>query len=803
MSVDTEVVHDHSSMGVASGVRSGGSAPSSHSSGTPTLGWQHVVAVGWTVLLAAVVLGPALAHGGMFGPYGLLSHSGLTARAGVVAHGNTNNSDAIVEMIPWTQLDWTQVHSGVLPLWNPSNGLGMPLAFNWQSAAFGVPSLVGYLVPLRFAYTAGAMLTLIIAGSGAYVAGRALRLSFLGAVMTATVFELSGPMVAWLGYPAAQVMAWGGWVLAATVLVLRGNRRVPSVVFLALVVACAIYSGFPETLIVMTIATFVFAVVVLVSRALSGHLGFPGGPVVKPAIDLAAGVIAGGALGAPLVLPSLQLTAGSLRATAGAYAAPPVHDTLYLAFAGFDGAPVPRSYAFSGGSFFYNETAVYVGIIALVLALLGVGVAVRRHRAEIVAITVVGVACGALAYLGPVAHLADDVPGVGDVNWLRALMPLALVVAVLAGVGATEFARPRVSRAVRSWLVGGFSAAALVLAGIWVVGRGGGLPSFGRQLAVHVRAESFVWPAVGVGVGLAGALILYRRARWGRAVAVAMIAGEALFLVTAGSVLTSWSPDGAPPTPAVRTLQGIVGDARVGAGPGASAGPCALGVGAEANLLYGTSELDLYDPIVPKSYFSTWKKFTRTSGGETAWNHFCPTITTVGEARLLGASYVLELTGQPGPPGSRFVKAIKVANPDPGDLLGTPPPDEALYRIPDSTVATLSSAGSNRPGSGVPLTTVGANPAQLRIVTRARTEGTLRVRVTDVPGWQASIDGRPLSLGHSSVFEVTARIPSGRHVITLRYWPAAFTVGLVIAVVGVLALAGALVLDLVARRRYT
>jgi hypothetical protein len=133
-------------------------------------------------------------------------------------------------MIPWTSVAWTQVHHGFVPLWNPYNGLGLPLAFNWQSAVFSVPSLAGYLVPLRYAYTVGVIVTLVIAGTGGYVLGRALRLGMLGALMIATVFELCGPLVAWLGYPQAQTMAWGGWLFAAGLLILRGRHRLPAIV---------------------------------------------------------------------------------------------------------------------------------------------------------------------------------------------------------------------------------------------------------------------------------------------------------------------------------------------------------------------------------------------------------------------------------------------------------------------------------------------------------------------------------------------------------------------------------------------
>ncbi len=117
-------------------------------------------------------------------------------------------------MIPWTTLAWTQVHHGHLPLWNPYSGLGMPLVFNWQSASFSVPALVGYLVPVRLAYTVAQIVTLVIAGSGVYVLGRVLRLGVLGSATAATVYELSGPFMGWLGWPNAAAMAWAGWLFA-------------------------------------------------------------------------------------------------------------------------------------------------------------------------------------------------------------------------------------------------------------------------------------------------------------------------------------------------------------------------------------------------------------------------------------------------------------------------------------------------------------------------------------------------------------------------------------------------------------
>ena len=96
-------------------------------------------------------------------------------------------------MMPWTTLAWTQVHHGQLPLWNPYSGLGCRSPSIWQSAPFGLPALVGYLVPVQYAYTVGIVVTVVVAGTGAYFLGRLLHLGVVGCAMAATGFELSGP----------------------------------------------------------------------------------------------------------------------------------------------------------------------------------------------------------------------------------------------------------------------------------------------------------------------------------------------------------------------------------------------------------------------------------------------------------------------------------------------------------------------------------------------------------------------------------------------------------------------------------
>jgi hypothetical protein len=204
--------------------------------------------LGWVVVAAIAVLVPALVHGLSLGPFDQLSRYGLSTRPGTVVH-YTGPGDQIEMLIPWTTLAWTQVHHGHLPLWNPYSGLGMPLVFNWQSASFSVPALLGYLVPVHLAFTVAQVATLLIAGSGVYVLGRVLRMGVLGAATAATVYELSGPFMGWLGWPNAAAMSWAGWLFATAVLIVRGRHRGRDIALFAVFLACAVYAGQPETVV--------------------------------------------------------------------------------------------------------------------------------------------------------------------------------------------------------------------------------------------------------------------------------------------------------------------------------------------------------------------------------------------------------------------------------------------------------------------------------------------------------------------------------------------------------------------------
>jgi hypothetical protein len=733
------------------------------------------------VVAGVLVLVPALVHGTFLGPYDILQNTGLNKVPNLKVH-NSTLLDQISLFIPWTNLVWTQVHQGHLPLWNPYSALGMPLAFNWESAPFSLPVLIGYLFPVRLAYTAQIVVTVVIAGTGVYVLGKVLRLGILGCMTAAIVFELSGPFIGLLGWPESSVMCWGGWLFAGVALILRGTKRAQAIVLLAVVFAFAIYAGDPEGLFLLALSAAIFAGAMLLLRApaLGGS-----GPVIRPVFDLGFSVIAGSALAAPLILPGLQFAKGSNRSFVGPALAPqglPPHELLHFIFQGFDGLPLLHSEWFGVSA--YEATCAYVGVTVLVLA--ATALVLRWRRPEVRPIALVAVAMGLLVFVPPLVSILDS--SVIRIYWTFALTPVVLAVAVLSGIGMDVLVKSYRERRVRRVLGIGFAAMAVSLGIIWLVGRRGLTP-----LQAHIRSHSFIWPTIEVIAGLVVVWMLTKVATRTRArpissaVGAGSVAGSLLLLVVTGFLLTSGAPLFASsshyPTssPAITSLKRSVGNAVVGFGA-SSLFPSSLGIMVNGNLLYDVQEFATYDPMVPHAYFSLYK--TQTSLLAEQEDIFSPAITSTQAARLYGIGYLLEPSGVPGPNGSVFDRRLG---------------NEDLYRVPGAAAATLLALRQDGsfPGifaTGTPVTVAHPSPNAWRMVTHGTTQSALRLRLSNVPGWRATIDGKPAEIRPFAHTMLQVRVPPGRHVVELQYWPRTFSVGIIVALCAVLGLATLLIL---------
>jgi uncharacterized membrane protein YfhO len=112
--------------------------------------------------------------------------------------------------------------------------------------------------------------------------------------------------------------------------------------------------------------------------------------------------------------------------------------------------------------------------------------------------------------------------------------------------------------------------------------------------------------------------------------------------------------------------------------------------------------------------------------------------------------------------------------------------EEDLYRIPDSGAATVTplTADGGLPDEsapGSPVVVTHSDPSAWRMVTNAGQAQVLRLRLTSVPGWHATIDGQPAPLLPFADVMLQVKVPAGRHTVELYYWPATFTAGLVLA----------------------
>lgn len=815
-----------------------------------------LLAVLFLAVLAFCYLAPALKDGPSFGPADIAQGLSYLTRLPGPPHHNHDliNGDQITQSIPWNTLDWRLVHHGELPLWNGLSGTGMPQLLNFESAPFALPSLVGYLFPLSLAFLVTIGIKLLIAGTGVYVCCRLLGCRPLSAALGGASAMLSGNVAGWLGWPVSGTLVWTGWLLAGCLCCYRAGRhrsrrgagrgdragrdhaggdRIPrgagAVALLALSSAFAVYGGFPEGYVLVAFGLGV-VLVVTAAVALAQRRGVSAAGVGW----IGLGLLGGAALSSPLWLAGLPVLRASARAGKQAATGLPLKDAVLLFAQGFYGLPIRGSYFF--GPVNYFETAAYLGVVAIVCGL--VAVVAHWRRPVVVGLAVGVLACFLLIYRlgsgGPVQRLVTDV-GLGDVALQRGLSVLALLVAVLAGLGAEAVLASWRRLQVRAGFLAASAAVGIVLVICWIESGAVSMPA-ADAASYHVqpttavlaslRRASLLWPTAEVAAMLVGgavasrlALVRWRPrhgahvrpeaaearlARWAVALGGGgLLAVQSGFLLFAGVGINSYAATSYPETPAVSALQSLVGGQLVGIDAGnASCAPPALtppqcgvrrwnGIGLypDVNLAYGLDELAMHDPTIPQSYFDAWPVPDADQQFDGNFNVFVPDVDTLALARRYGVAYVLAADGERAPAG--MTKVASIASND-GDLHQT----MTLYAVPGAS--RFSFLGS--PAGDRVVSASHPGDASYRLRLAVDSPATLFLRITDVPGWRASADGRSLVV-KSYDGMLAVQVPAGTTSLDLRYWPARLTIGFVAALVALVALVGCAAAEIVLRRR--
>jgi hypothetical protein len=746
------------------------------------------VGVAVVVLVALLYLSPALKDGFSFGPGQLgASASYLTRDIVTTPIHNHLIGDVIDQDVPWNTLDWQIVHHGSLPLWDSYAGTGLPQLFNFESAPLALPSLVGYLFPLSASFLITVLGKLLIAGIGTYVCCRVLRAGPVGATLGGVTFMLSGSFTGFLGWAVGGPVAWSGFIVAGVVLAYRSRRRVRDLWLLAGSVAFAVYGGFPEEYVFMGVTLLgILGVAALVILAKKRRLATRG------LARVGAGFAGGIALSAPLWLPGVALLAHSARLDKDLDGQFGLRAIAEVFTQGFYGLPTLGSTWFGPAN--YVESSAYVGVIALVLA--GVAILIAWRRPAVVGMTLGALGCVLVAYaVGGtwVEHLVNRL-GLESLPIHRILIVLGFPIAVLAGLGCDIVVKRFGERGVRLAFGGMTAAVAVVIGFMWRAVHDHGLTSLEQSL----RRSSLIWPSATIGllvVAWAGVLVVGRlgapaRRRFAALLGAALVSAQAAFLVFAGVGFNSYSTDLFPVTPMVSTVQRIVGTSLLGSdGPNTTCAnppptrvglPCGirqwLGIGFIPNIQlgYGVDELAMHDPTIPESYFSNWP--VPDSGQAYIGNlqFFAPSINTVALARRYGVSYVLVGPGLPVPAGMKKVAVLTLAN---GAHL-------ELAKVPDAAKFTFAAPHSQ----AEVVSTRHPSDARYTLTVRVKRPTELVLRITDVPGWHVTADGRPLAVhGYEGSFlEVT--VPAGTRSVVAYYWPRDLTYGIVLALLALLAL---------------
>ena len=742
--------------------------------------WRDLAGIASLVTMALAYLSPALKDGFSFGGFDfVVPLTSLGAGLYPSSPHNRLNSDVISQMNAWNGFDWRQIHAGTFPLWNDLTLTGMPQFFNFESATLSLPDIASYAAPLRAAFLVAVLVKLLIAGTGVYVFARVVGLRAIASAFAGITFMLSGGFEAWLSWPLSDVVSWLGWIAAFAVLAYRWRSRLRFVVGLAVSVAFSVYGGFPEANAFLALALSLLALsalVVLLCRHRRLSLGGLGRVV--------GGTVAGVLLSAPLWLPGLQLIHLAHRSTEGGFPGIPARALSLLVVPGYDGLPTKGS-TFLLHGWNYYETVSYVGVVALALALVAV---VRWWRHPVVmACLVTALSCVLVSYQTHSFHVVQDFlnhHGLASIEWLRYRSLIGFPLGILAGTGLETLLAPRTSRGpLRAFL-----AAAVLLAGalaVLFVTASSGLAS---PRLLGLREQSLWWPA-GLVVAclacwalllLAGGARHWRRSRAlsGAAVA-ALFSANAAFLLFSGVGINSYSKAYFPVSAAIARLQATVGDGLVGLDTGVAdvQSFTPLGFYPEVNLGYRIAEFAGHDPLLPQAYFSA----VSPGGAKGGPGFIEPDISTVSAARRFGVQWLLVRSGLEAPP-----KAVLVAT-----LAG-----ERLFAVPGSRRFSFAPGVPDKVLSVRHLAT-----SEYDLSLAAPAAGALELRVTDVPGWHATLDGRAVTLSSFDGVMMSLEVPAGAHSLRLWYMPGRFLEGIAGAAAAVVALLGLFGFAAVRRRR--
>jgi hypothetical protein len=667
--------------------------------------------------------------------------------------------------LPNAEYAGERLAAGELPLWNPHQALGGPFLAALQVGILYPPNWLHALLPAPTVFVLLAFLHVALAGLAAGLLASAFGAGVAGSAVSGLVYASSYQLVSSVYTPPLlYTAAWAPLLILAVDRIIA-TPSAPRVTLLALAVAMMLLAGWPYTFAMTSLGAALYGAALLVAKAVRSRR------LPWPAIAaLLLGVLAGAMLAAPQLLPTRDLVARSCRALGSV-----VEGQAVFVRRPHDPAVFWRAFLDHG------HNGGIPGAAALALSVLAVSLP-GRGRARIAALLGAGL-------VGLLASFPNDVPVYG---WLRKLPLLgdfrfpfryrflaSLALSVAAGVGTAHLAQalgrwPRLAR--------GAGAAALLLclatATIPVLRS---LRPFPRAVpAARTLAEELRASGVAAEEGDLGRIYWAGRANkrgldLGPDVLFDM---EPLTLARTAEVVTFFET-GRP-----RTLLSLPHELDSRSLPGDStAAPFYghLGIpadGSRAAVLDLLSAKWIVTPS-PPGWLAT--RYRRASPADAA-------LAVFENPNALPRAYRVPAALREPPRLRAALRAMAEEDFDPRQRVLLDDPPRPLL-------------GAARAGATDPAATVEVERYEEELVvlrTRGRRAGVVVLTDAYDPGWEATLDDRPVALLRANTAFRGVVVPAGEHVIEMRYRPPALRWGAFLALT---AFAGLTAAHLFYRRR--
>lgn len=572
-------------------------------------------------------------------------------------------SDMVLQNYQWKSFIREQISQGEIPLWNPHLFAGIPFWAAGQHSALYPLSIIYYVLPLSSAYGWFIVLSLWLAGM--FMAGflRSLGSNRFGAALAGLVYQLSGFLIASALFPmVAAAAAWLPLALWMVENILHGRSlwifrgtAIPWVVIGSAAIACNILAGHIEVSIYTMMTTLVYAGLRLLyelARRWKTDRAAIFRWAVKNAIWLLLIVLLGTGLAGLQLAPLVEFAGTNWRAERDSLDAVLEHalklrDMLQFLLPNFYGSPTHHSYVdvftmervtdlrnaagqsidyINWGIKNYVESALYLGVLPLILAAYALFAGIRRWQfaGGVIALTLIALSALSFMFGAPTYALVFGLPGMNQLNSpFRWAYVLTMAVAALSGLGLHLLVERR-----RSFFPVGILGLLTLTLGSVILGAAFYIysgfeqlqPLFNRIVAELAGADrafadgrmffSYELPqflALALTL-LAGGLILIWAARWRSrvwmALAVAITAIDLLivsygFNPASDPLLLDFTP------PAIAYLQSQDGHFRITSLEADPQSPPILNP--NMGMSYGLDDVRGYDSIIPARYVATMR----------------------------------------------------------------------------------------------------------------------------------------------------------------------------------------------------